>query len=54
MTLRPLASGGLIFSASSVAWLGALPASGMNEVGRITLNLLTRLSTASADRTSEE
>ncbi len=47
MTLRPLASGGMIFSASSVAWLGALPASDMNDVGRITLNLLTRLSAAS-------
>ncbi|MFE0015956.1 N,N-dimethylformamidase beta subunit family domain-containing protein [Mesorhizobium sp. NPDC059054] len=43
MTLRHLASGGMIFSASSVAWLGALPASGMNDVGRITLNLLNRL-----------
>ncbi|WP_245445091.1 N,N-dimethylformamidase beta subunit family domain-containing protein [Pseudaminobacter soli (ex Li et al. 2025)] len=47
MTLRPLASGGMIFSASSVAWLGALPASGMNDVGRITLNLLNRLGAAS-------
>ncbi|MBZ9870493.1 hypothetical protein LB542_06440 [Mesorhizobium sp. BR1-1-9] len=46
MTLRALASGGMIFSASSVAWLGALPASGMNDVGRITLNLLKRLSAA--------
>ncbi|WP_173930972.1 N,N-dimethylformamidase beta subunit family domain-containing protein [Chelativorans sp. Marseille-P2723] len=45
MTLRRLASGGLIFSASSVAWCGALPFPGaMNEVGRIVLNLLGRLS----------
>ncbi|MES0033672.1 hypothetical protein NKJ74_00120 [Mesorhizobium sp. M0046] len=44
MTLRKLAAGGLIFSASSVAWCGALPAAGaMNDVGRITLNLLNRL-----------
>ncbi|MET2831587.1 N,N-dimethylformamidase beta subunit family domain-containing protein [Mesorhizobium shangrilense] len=47
MTLRPLASGGLIFSASSVAWCGALPGAGdMNDVGRITLNLLTHLAAA--------
>ncbi|MBZ9860164.1 N,N-dimethylformamidase beta subunit family domain-containing protein [Mesorhizobium sp. CA12] len=45
MTLRNLAAGGLIFSASSVAWCGALPAGKtMNDVGRITLNLLNRLS----------
>lgn len=43
MTLRNLKSGGLIFSASSVAWLGALPEAGMNDVGRITLNLLNRI-----------
>ncbi|MER9943318.1 hypothetical protein NKJ70_15370 [Mesorhizobium sp. M0092] len=44
MTLRKLAAGGLIFSASSVAWCGALPAAGaMNDVGRITFNLLNRL-----------
>lgn len=43
MTLRHLPSGGMIFSASSVAWLGALPASGTNDVARITLNLLNRL-----------
>lgn len=53
MTLRPLASGGMIFSASSVAWLGALPASGMNDVGRITLNLLTRLSAISGGSGSD-
>lgn len=48
MTIRNLASGGLIFSASSVAWLGALPAGQeMNDVGRITLNLLNRISQAS-------
>jgi N,N-dimethylformamidase len=45
MTLRPLASGGVIFSASSVAWCGALPTgTAMNDVGRITLNLLAHLS----------
>ncbi|MBN9216605.1 MAG: hypothetical protein J0I79_01505 [Mesorhizobium sp.] len=44
MTLRHLPSGGLIFSASSVAWCGALPAGdAMNDVGRITSNLLTHL-----------
>lgn len=46
MTIRHLASGGLIFSASSVAWCGALPASGMNDVGTITLNLLRRIVSA--------
>lgn len=46
MTIRHLASGGLIFSASSVAWCGALPASGMNDVGKITLNLLRWLVSA--------
>ncbi|MCV3205142.1 hypothetical protein OHD62_08775 [Mesorhizobium sp. YC-39] len=47
MTLRYLPSGGLIFSASSVAWCGALPSGGaMNDVGRITLNLLTHLAAA--------
>lgn len=45
MTVRHLSSGGLIFSASSVAWCGALPEPGqMNDVGRITLNLLQSLS----------
>ncbi|TPI12464.1 hypothetical protein FJW06_17040 [Mesorhizobium sp. B4-1-3] len=45
MTLRNLAAGGLIFSASSVAWCGALPAGRtMNDVGRMTLNLLNHLS----------
>lgn len=45
MTLRYLPGGGTIFSASSVAWCGALPETGrMNDVGRITLNLLRRLS----------
>lgn len=44
MTVRYLASGGLIFSASSVAWLGALPSDGaMNDAGRITLNLLEHI-----------
>ncbi|OBQ70604.1 N,N-dimethylformamidase beta subunit family domain-containing protein [Mesorhizobium erdmanii] len=47
MTLRHLPSGGLIFSASSVAWCGALPAGdAMNDVGRITKNLLTHLAAA--------
>lgn len=46
MTVRYLAAGGLIFSASSVAWLGALPSGlAMNDVGRITLNLLGRVAT---------
>lgn len=44
MTVRYLKSGGLIFSASSVAWLGALPDAGdMNDVGRITLNVLRQV-----------
>jgi N,N-dimethylformamidase len=44
MTLRHLKSGGMIFSAGSVAWCGALPSPGeMNDVGRITANLLTRV-----------
>lgn len=43
MTLRHLPSGGMIFSASSVAWCGALPDTGsMNEVGQITMNFLAR------------
>ncbi len=38
-------SGGVVFSASSVAWCGALPGPGdENDVGRITRNLLTRFS----------
>ncbi|MFE3838841.1 N,N-dimethylformamidase beta subunit family domain-containing protein [Pseudogemmobacter sonorensis] len=46
MTIRPLPGGNLIFSASSVAWCGALPFPGKsNDVGRITLNLLRRLAT---------
>lgn len=45
MTIRFLSNGGLIFSASSVAWCGALPANEqINDVGRLTLNLLQRLS----------
>jgi hypothetical protein len=53
MTLRNLAAGGLIFSASSVAWCGALPAEGaMNDVGRITLNLLERLSARQDEKPS--
>ena len=43
MTLRFLDSGGIIFSASSVGWCGALPEMGMNDVGRITLNVLGRI-----------
>ncbi|MER9952679.1 N,N-dimethylformamidase beta subunit family domain-containing protein [Mesorhizobium sp. M0047] len=47
MTLRHLPSGGLIFCASSVAWCGALPTGdAMNDVGRITKNLLTHLASA--------
>lgn len=47
MTLRHLPSGGLIFCASSVAWCGALPTGdAMNDVGRITKNLLTHLAAA--------
>jgi len=46
MTIRHLASGSLIFSASSVAWCGALPTGQhMNDVGKITLNLLNHIST---------
>lgn len=54
MTLRHLAAGGLIFSASSVAWCGALPASGTNDVGRITVNLLGRLASAKDRPVSRE
>jgi len=51
MTLRNLPGGGLIFSASSVAWCGALPTGGtMNDVGRITLNLLNYLSAPHDER----
>ncbi|TPM29781.1 N,N-dimethylformamidase beta subunit family domain-containing protein [Mesorhizobium sp. B2-3-5] len=47
MTLRHLPSGGLIFCASSVAWCGALPTGdATNDVGRITMNLLTYLAAA--------
>ncbi|MER8569666.1 hypothetical protein NKH85_28825 [Mesorhizobium sp. M0924] len=54
MTLRHLPSGGLIFCASSVAWCGALPTGdAMNDVGRITKNLLTHLATAK-DRTNPD
>ncbi len=46
MTLRHLPSGGVIFSASSVGWCGALPEDDtMNDVGRITLNLINRILT---------
>ncbi|MGH6763756.1 MAG: N,N-dimethylformamidase beta subunit family domain-containing protein [Phyllobacterium sp.] len=46
MTIRHLKSGGLIFTASSVSWCGALPNGGeMNDVGKITLNLLMHLAT---------
>lgn len=43
MTLRILPSGGIIFSVSSVGWCGALPETGMNDVGSITLNVLGRI-----------
>lgn len=46
MTLRHLPAGGMIFSASSVAWCGALPENDMNDVGKITLNLLRRFASA--------
>lgn len=47
MTIRRLPSGSLVFAASSVAWCGALPEAGeMNDVGRITLNVLRRMSEA--------
>jgi N,N-dimethylformamidase len=43
MTLRHLPGGGMVFSASSVAWCGALPSPGeTNDVGRITANLIAR------------
>ncbi|WP_313760275.1 N,N-dimethylformamidase beta subunit family domain-containing protein [Rhizobium sp.] len=43
MTIYRHEAGGLVFSASSVAWIGALPASGEdNDVGRIMLNLVGR------------
>ncbi len=45
MTLRQLTNGACIFTTGSVAWLGALPGDdSMNDVGRITLNLLKRFS----------
>ncbi|MEP7453441.1 N,N-dimethylformamidase beta subunit family domain-containing protein [Phyllobacterium sp. SB3] len=50
MTVRYLSAGGIIFSASSVAWLGALPCGNeMNDVGRITLNVLRHLSSESGE-----
>ncbi|MEI4480623.1 MULTISPECIES: N,N-dimethylformamidase beta subunit family domain-containing protein [unclassified Phyllobacterium] len=50
MTVRYLSAGGIIFSASSVAWLGALPCGDeMNDVGRITLNVLRHLSSGSGE-----
>ena len=50
MTVRYLSSGGIVFSASSVAWLGALPfGDEMNDVGRITLNVLHHLSSGSGE-----
>jgi len=43
MTLTRRSNGGMAFAAGSVAWCGALPVgSKMNDVGRITLNLLRR------------
>jgi N,N-dimethylformamidase len=55
MTLRRLSSGGLIFSASSVGWCGALPSDGsMNDVGRITRNLLKRLSSMPGATVSQD
>ncbi|WP_283193106.1 N,N-dimethylformamidase beta subunit family domain-containing protein [Rhizobium sp. AN80A] len=43
MTIYRHEAGGLVFSASSVAWIGALPAPGEdNDVGRIMLNLVGR------------
>jgi N,N-dimethylformamidase len=43
MTLTRTAQHGMVFAAGSVAWCGALPEPGqMNDVGRITLNLLRR------------
>lgn len=47
MTIRPHPGGGFVFSAGSVAWCGALPDPGeINDVGRITLNVLRRLAAA--------
>jgi N,N-dimethylformamidase len=44
MVLTHCDSGSLVFAASSVSWCGALPQAGtMNEVGRITLNLMQRI-----------
>ena len=45
MTLWRHSRGGAVFSASSVAFLGALPAMGEdNDIGRLTLNLLQHFS----------
>jgi N,N-dimethylformamidase len=44
MVLSGSAAGGMVFAASSVSWCGALPQAGtMNDVGRITLNFLRRI-----------
>jgi N,N-dimethylformamidase len=44
MTLTESSSSGMVFAASSVSWCGALPQAGtMNAVGRITMNLLRRI-----------
>jgi|GEM_PF-1974333 len=54
MTIRFLANGGLIFSASSVAWCGALPSDDqMNDVGRLTLNLLEHLSVSQSGKSGQ-
>ncbi|WP_205964998.1 N,N-dimethylformamidase beta subunit family domain-containing protein [Pseudooceanicola lipolyticus] len=43
MTIRQLPNGAKIFTTGSVAWLGALPEAGeMNDVGRLTLNVINR------------
>ena len=40
MTIFRHRGGGCVFSAGSVAWLGALPGAGeQNAVGKVTLNL---------------
>jgi N,N-dimethylformamidase len=42
MTIYRHEGGGLVFSVGSVAWCAALPASGQNAVGAITLNIARR------------
>jgi N,N-dimethylformamidase len=47
MTVYRHDGGGIVFSASSVAWIGALPGPGEdNDVGRIMRNLVNQFAKA--------